>query len=155
MGARRQGGVDRGLRQQIVVADASALYALADADDADHEACKATLNQMQGTIIGLSPFVLAEADYLVSKRLGLEPEVALLRDVERNAYRLYPFEAEDVGECVALIERYRDLDIGLADASIVVLAARLRTDRVFTLDRRHFEALRPLSGDRFEIVPKI
>ena len=52
-----------------------------------------------------------------------------------------------------MIERYRDQAIGVADASIVVLADRYRTREVLTLDHRHFGVLRPLSGGRFKLLP--
>ena len=52
-----------------------------------------------------------------------------------------------------MIARYRDQAIGVADASIVVLADRYRTREVLTLDHRHFDVLRPLSGGRFKLLP--
>jgi len=56
---------------------------------------------------------------------------------------------------VALLERkYADLDLGLADAATVVLAARFRTRRVLTFDERHFRAVTPLQGGAFELLPQ-
>ena len=46
-----------------------------------------------------------------------------------------------------------DPGIGVADASMLVLADRLGIDRVLTLDRRHFEATRAPSGRALAIVP--
>ncbi len=143
----------RRVRPSIVVVDTSALYALVDSAEPAHHACVQALEGLSGAFLAVSPFVLAEADYLVATRLGTEAEVALLRDVEQNAYRLVEFGSRDISAIVSLIEKYSDLDIGLADASNVVAADRLRTRRIFTLDRRHFDALRPLSGGRFELVP--
>jgi predicted nucleic acid-binding protein len=54
---------------------------------------------------------------------------------------------------LAVIRRYPDQQIGVADASVVVLADRHRTRSLLTLDRRHFDVLRPLSGGRFTIMP--
>ncbi len=50
-------------------------------------------------------------------------------------------------------DAYRDQAIGVADASIVVLADRYRTKELLTLDHRHFGVLRPLTGGRFKLVP--
>ena len=61
-----------------------------------------------------------------------------------NPPRCWPLE---------LINRYRDQDIGLADASLVILAARYRTDRLLTLDHRHFRVIRTLNGRAFSIQP--
>jgi hypothetical protein len=52
-----------------------------------------------------------------------------------------------------IVERYFDLDNGLADASIVVLAERFGVREVLTLDERHFLALRIERRKRFKILP--
>ena len=52
-----------------------------------------------------------------------------------------------------VVARYADQEIGVADASNVVLADRHHTRTVVTLDRRHFEVLRPLSGGIFTVLP--
>jgi predicted nucleic acid-binding protein len=58
-----------------------------------------------------------------------------------------------VAQARSVIAKYHDLKIGLADASIVVLAARYMTTRVLTLDLRHFRAMEPLQGGSFTILP--
>ena len=73
--------------------------------------------------------------------------------MSRGAYLLAPFEADDLAEAAAVIDAHRELEIGLADASIVVLAGRYRTNRVLTLDERHFRALRTPAGKPFTILP--
>ncbi len=94
----------------------------------------------------MSPFVLAELDYLVQRRLGTAAELALLDDVEADIYRLVPFGADDLNRSTTLLRQYGDLDIGLADASVAVVAARHRTVRLLTTDERHFRTVRPLRG---------
>jgi predicted nucleic acid-binding protein len=101
----------------------------------------------------LSPFVLAEIDYLLRTRVGVAEECAFLEDVSSGAYQLEPFSAGDVALAREMIDRHRDLEIGLADASIVVLCARYETRDVLTLDERHFRALRTSAGKRFRILP--
>jgi hypothetical protein len=50
--------------------------------------------------------------------------------------------------------RYASLDLDLADAVNVALAAQYRSDAVLTLDRRDFRAIRPLTPHkRFRILP--
>jgi predicted nucleic acid-binding protein len=90
---------------------------------------------------------------LLATSLGPEAELALLDEVTRGAYSLEPFSELDVASAREVVGRYRDLGIGLADASIVVLAARHETDRVLTLDERHFRALTPAAGESFRLLP--
>jgi predicted nucleic acid-binding protein len=77
----------------------------------------------------------------------------LLEEVARGAYRLEPFGPSDVGLARDVMARYRDLDLGLADASVVVLAERHRVRDLLTLDERHFRALRRRDRTRFRLLP--
>jgi predicted nucleic acid-binding protein len=101
----------------------------------------------------LSPFVLAELDYLLATQVGAHAELALLDEVARGAYRLEPFGAHDVGAAADIMQPYTNLAIGLADASIVVIAQRHGARDVLTLDERHFRALRAAGGKRFRLLP--
>ena len=101
----------------------------------------------------LSPFVLAELDYLLSTRVGAEAQRALLQEVGQGAYQLEEFNAADVQRAIEILDQFADLDAGLADASIVVLAERHGTDRVLTLDERHFRTLRGKDGRPFRLFP--
>lgn len=132
--------------------DTSGFLAAQAPDQRQHLPCAAALAAATGPLV-LSPFVLAELDYLVTKALGVGGEIRLLAEVARRTYSLEPFGHEDVGEALAVVEQYRDLPIGLADASLVVLSRRLRTLEILTLDERHFRVLRG-AGDRpFRILP--
>ncbi|GAA3802061.1 hypothetical protein GCM10022226_22320 [Sphaerisporangium flaviroseum] len=54
----------------------------------------------------------------------------------------------------ALMARYVKMNIGLTDAMNCALAAEFRTDAIFTLDRRHFRAVRPItSHESFRLLP--
>ena len=101
----------------------------------------------------LSPFVLAELDYLIATRVGPTAQADLLEEVVRGAYRLETFGAADVALVRDVIARYPELRLGLADASIVVLAARHGTRDVLTLDQRHFRTVRTLDRKRFRLLP--
>ena len=54
---------------------------------------------------------------------------------------------------VEIVERYADLPLGAADASIVAVAERLGIRQVLTLDRTHFSIVRPRHVDAFELLP--
>jgi len=137
----------------MIVVDTSGLLAAIDSSQRRHESSRRALESDAGPLL-LSPFVLAELDYLLSTRVGVDAETLLLNDVAEGAYRLESFGPEDVRAATEIIERYRELGIGLADASIVVIAARAGTDRILTLDERHFRTIRPLSGGPFQLLPK-
>ena len=136
----------------MIVVDTSGLLAALFPDQRRHAECARILTEREGPFL-LSPFVLAELDYLVAKLANVETELRLLQEVTSGAYALTPFLADDVQDASSLIEQYSDLGIGLADASIVVIARRHRARDVLTLDERHFRALTGPGGRPFRILP--
>ena len=135
-----------------MIVDTSALLAFFDRTEPDHAAVTRLLTETTESLV-VSPYVVAELDYLVAKHLGVDAELAALGELTGGAWDLPAFDAADLADARSIIERYADQAIGVADASIVVLAARHRTRTVATLDRRPFEVLRPIGGGRFTILP--
>lgn len=101
----------------------------------------------------LSPFVLAELDYLVGRLRGVQGQLAVLDEVTAGRYELVSFSAHEVGAARRVMGRFTDLAIGLADASIVVLAQRFGTADVLTLDERHFRVLPGPGGRPLRLLP--
>jgi predicted nucleic acid-binding protein len=136
----------------LIILDTSGAYAFKDESADEHMAVRQVLESDPGPFI-MSPFVLAELDYLLAERLGQAVEREVLEDVADGAYELAEFGPDDVVAAMELIDRYSDLKIGLADASVAVLAARHRTMRLLTLDERDFRPMRPLYGTAFTLLP--
>ena len=136
----------------MILLDSSGLLAALVATQHLHEQAVEALAAAERPLV-LSAFVLAEVDYFVTRWGGIAAEAALLDEVARGVYSLAEFEAGDVGEAATVIDAHSRLKIGLADASIIVLAGRYGTNRVLTLDERHFRALRTPAGERFTILP--
>ena len=136
----------------MIIADTSGLISFFNESDPDHEAVS-TWIQTESPVMVISPFVIAEIDYLVATRKGVTAELAVLRELAGGAYELPAIGAKDLGAATDVVDRYQDLGVGIADASLVVLADRYRTHTILTLDRRHFNVLRPLAGGRFTLVP--
>lgn len=140
----------------IVIADASGLIAASDRRSVDHEGCKRVLGDA-GTVI-VSPLVLAEFDHLVKARFGAAARRALtaavVAQVASTRFEV-PHIARGVLETAVAVQlRYADLDVDLADAVNVAIAAEYRTSAVLTLDRRNFRAMRPLTPHpAFRVLP--
>ena len=134
-----------------MILDTSALIAALDPDQLDHAACAATLSEMRDVV--LSPFVLGELDYFIRRDRSITDELELLSQVAIGALPLAEFSVDDVQTAHAVIDHYSDLDIDLTDASLIVLAHRYGTRDLFTLDHRHFRAVRALDGKPFRLLP--
>jgi predicted nucleic acid-binding protein len=136
----------------VIIADASGLVAAFGHDQRDHVRARAVIEADPGPIV-LSPYVLAEVDNLLTKRFGIRTELEFLDEVAAGAFELAPFGRTELARAVTLLQKYRDMRIGLADASLVVLAERYNTTRILTLDERHFRAIKPLHADAFTLLP--
>jgi predicted nucleic acid-binding protein len=136
----------------VILLDTSGLLSALDESQRYHHECANLLGQASPPLL-LSPFVLAELDYLLMRHIGRRAQAALLEEVARGAYQLELFGAADVARAKEVVEQYADLEIGLADASIVVLAERHAVTEVLTLDQRHFRAMRIERRKRFKVLP--
>jgi uncharacterized protein len=135
-----------------LILDTGPLYASLDRKDRDHRRCRALIEGADEALLIPSP-VLPEVDYLVSERMGPGPMLALIRDIEANAYDVQELQLGDYARVRDLMDQYSDLDLGFVDASVLTLVERLREPKVATLDRRHFSVVRLRHTDALELQP--
>lgn len=103
-----------------------------------------------GPLVTVWP-AFTEAIYLLGS--SWTAQKALWSRLDTDALRLAPLDARDAPRMRALMEKYRDLPMDLADAALVRVAERDGQTRIFTLDRRHFGVYRPGARKRFAILP--
>lgn len=133
-----------------VVLDTSVVVAFMNRRDDDHERVGAWMETVEEDLV-TTPLVLAEIDHLVSRSGGPAAALAFYEDLATGAY-LVEWWPEAVSETVDAARKHQAL--GLTDASLLTLAARLDTTRIATLDERHFRAIRPLTGEAaFALLP--
>jgi predicted nucleic acid-binding protein len=140
----------------IVVADTSGIIAASDRSARESAACQEVL-QEAGTII-VSPLVLTEVDHLAKARFGSRARTSIVDFILAQARQLrvqIPDTGLEILDTARLVQQqYASLDLDLADAVNVALAARYRTDALLTLDRRGFRAMRPLTPHKwFRLLP--
>jgi len=134
----------------IAIVDSGPLYAVADADDDDHLRCLEVLERADLDLV-VPALVVAEATYLIASRLGPAAEPTFLRGLASLEVEApMPEDWPAIGD---LVERYADLPLGGTDASVAVLADRLGTDLIVTLDRQHFGVIRSKDGSGFRLLP--
>ena len=126
--------------------------ALSDRNDPRADDVRKVLLAEPGDLVIPAP-VTAEIDYLLRRRSGSPAARAFLADLASAAFLVESLTVEEHGLALETGDRYGDLEVGLADLSIVVLAHRLKTDRVLTFDYRHFGAMRTVAGGAFQILP--
>lgn len=119
----------------IVTLDTSALFALLNRRDPDHERVSQALLADRGPYL-VPAAILAEIGYLIEQRLGLEVLDAFLADLQERAFVLEPPD-DDLARIQELVARYADLPLGFADAAVIACGER-HGGHVLTLDSRHF-----------------
>ena len=134
----------------LAVVDAGPLYAAADADDNDHLECLAILERSDLVLV-IPALVITEVAYLIGTRLGPGAEAAFLGSLAQ--FEVEAPSADDWTNIALMVDRYGDFPLGGVDASVAVLADRLGTDLVITLDHRHFAAIRSTSGGTYHLLP--
>ena len=123
-----------------------------DQDDVNHELVDAWMRTLEDELV-TTPLIVAELDYLVTRRGGTQNAHILYEHFERGAYLVEWWPAA-LDETIAVAKQHESMPLGLSDASLAVLAAYLETTTIATLDERHFRALKPLSGgDSFTLLP--
>jgi predicted nucleic acid-binding protein len=132
----------------VITLDTSALFALLNRRDPDHERVATALKLDRGPFL-VPAGVLAEIAYLVEQRLGQRVLQLFLADLESGAYSLDCGEA-DLSRIRVLVEKYADLPLGFADAAVIACAERTG-GRVMTLDLRDFGAV--AREGRLQILP--
>jgi len=96
--------------------------------------------------------VLTEAMYLLGDASGWNGQRAIWQMLERNALELAELRAPELARARVLMEKYQDVPMAIADASLVAVAEARRLRRIFTLDS-DFTVYRYRGRETFEIVP--
>lgn len=134
----------------IAIVDSGPLYATVDADDDDHRRCLEVLQRSDLELV-IPALVVAEVTHLVGRRLGPAIEAEFLRGLA--SVEVEAPGVDDWATIGDLVERYGNFPLGGTDASVAVLAERLGTDVIVTLDRRHFGTIRTAVGQPFTLLP--
>ena len=119
----------------MTVLDTSEILALLDADDPDHTRSSDALRAQAPPYV-VPAGILGEAGYLIEVKLGTGAVVDFARDLAHRTLVLDCGEG-DFPRMGELVDRYADLRLGLADASVIACAERRRAP-VLTLDFRDF-----------------
>jgi predicted nucleic acid-binding protein len=136
----------------MLIVDAGPLYAAAARRDRNHQHSVDLLSGAPRPLL-VPALVVTEVAYLLGDRIGAHAEVAFARSLERAELLVEPVLDCDWPRIAELTEQYRDLPLGIVDASVIVLAERRQLDTIATLDHRRFATVKPRHIDAFTLVP--
>jgi uncharacterized protein len=133
----------------MILADTGFFYALVDKDDVWHARAETASRVLKEKWITTWP-VLTEAVHLITRWLGVEPAAALMQEVAAGDIAVWEIPSDTLRRIPALMKRYADLPMDLADASLILLAESLGHGRILTTDERDFRTYRWKSRAPFE-----
>jgi uncharacterized protein len=136
----------------MLIVDAGPLYAAAARRDRNHRRSVDLLSTAPRPLL-VPALVVTEVAYLLGDRIGAHAELAFARSLERGELLVEPMLDSDWPRIAELTEQYKDLPLGIVDASVIALAERRRLDTIATLDHRHFATVKPRHIDAFTLVP--
>jgi predicted nucleic acid-binding protein len=134
-----------------MLVDAGPLIAIIDQGEPDHRRCVEALARIAAPLV-TTWAAFAEAMYLLGGAGGWIAQEALWRLVLRGDLEIASPAADQLRRARDLMERYRNVPMDLADATLVVLAEVRDERRIFTLDS-DFRIYRLRGRGSFEVLP--
>lgn len=134
-----------------ILLDTGAFVALLDKSEKNHERCVTFFKGYKGKVLTTEP-VLTEAVYLLGP--SIKAQKACIEFVLKGGATLVPQSMGSLSRAVVLMEKYRDMQMDFADATLVSLAEETGIDEVFTLDIRGFSAYRIYGKKVFKLWPE-
>ena len=136
--------------KSVAIVDTNILVASVVARDPANRRALDVLRDRRHDLV-IPALCVAETCYFIAMREGPQVEARFLHGLSR--FEVIAPEGEDWPRIAELVRQYADWPLGGTDASIVALAERLNTDTIATLDRRHFERVRPRHCNQFRLLP--
>ena len=136
----------------MTLCDAGPLIAIIDADEPDHNACLAALDELVLPLVTTWP-AFTEAMYLLGQAGGIRGQGALWSLVHTNRLVVADLSTKAIERSAQLMDKYADRPMDLADATLVALAEEQGHHKVFSLDS-DFHIYRIRGRQRFDVVPR-
>lgn len=133
--------------------DTGPLIAIIDQGQGEvHQRCVQTCQRLSGSLLTTWP-CFTEAMYFLAELRGWSGQNILWQLCDRGALLIHNAEQAECQRMKALMQKYQDTPMDLADASLVAVAEALNLKQIFTLDS-DFYVYRINDKDAFDIIPR-
>jgi predicted nucleic acid-binding protein len=102
----------------IIIVDTGFWLALIDQKDTYHETAKQALKKYNEPLI-TTWCVVTETCYLLLTRKGVQAQVTFLNSLEQELFTVFNLESHHTPRIIQLMEKYANLPMDLADASLL------------------------------------
>ncbi len=125
----------------MIIADTGFWLALANLKDKYHQLATNKLNELKEPLITTHP-VITETCHLLLNRLGNDAQYNFIQLWDAGAFEVFDLKQSHAHRLKELMEKYADLPMDLADASLIILSEHLGHGRILTVDQRDFSIYR-------------
>jgi predicted nucleic acid-binding protein len=125
----------------MVIADTGFFLALANRRDQHHEVANQVIQTLRDPLVTTWP-VMTETCHLLATRVGHVSLTRFLAAAHQGAFQVFTLRIDHLPQITTLMNKYRDLPMDLADASLVVLAGELGSGKILSTDTRDFRTYR-------------
>jgi len=136
----------------MILTDTGALIALLDKDDTNHVVCVSATKHLPAVPLLTTWPCFTEAMYLLGEVGGYRYQAELWKIQTMQRLVLHDLTIAEIKRMAELMEKYRDIPMDLADASLMAVAETHSFRYVFTLDS-DFQIYRLDDGSMLRIVP--
>jgi len=134
-----------------VILDTSAIISLSDKSHHLNEEIKNLVLKKENLCI-IPSTVAVEVCQLLKYGFGSSYEIKFLEEISKSSFIMETIQLSDVSRVIEILTKYEDFNIGYVDGSIVAVAERLGTNKILTLDKKHFSVLIPSGFEYFDIL---
>lgn len=125
----------------MIIVDTGFWLALADQRDNYHQPAKKALKRYDEPLI-TTWCVMTETCHLLLNRKGIDAQTRFIQSAENGTFSIFNLEEYHLPRISELMQKYANLPMDLADASLVILAEELNSGRIFSVDQRDFNTYR-------------
>jgi uncharacterized protein len=133
----------------MVLSDTGFWFAFFNPKDRFHQQAVEHMKCEKEGLITTWP-VITETCYLLGKIFGVSSQLQFLSALEADYVEVYEVHFKHLPRIYSLMQKYADLPMDLADASLVILAEELGHGRILSTDMRDFNAYRWKNHQPFE-----
>jgi len=136
----------------MILTDTGPLVAMFDRSDPQHSNAVGALQQFQADDLVTSWPCFTEAMYFLGSAGGYRLQLGLWQMRASSKLALFNLSEDEVDRMMDLMNKYQDLPMDLADASLVAVAEVRGFTQIFTFDS-DFRIYRLADGSALEVVP--
>jgi hypothetical protein len=136
--------------KNMIIVDTGFWLALANRNDSAHQSAKILFQNLENETFITTWCVVTETCYLLQKRVGIDAPKSFIHKISTGTLKVFDIQQTHCLRIEQLIQKYRDLPMDLADASLVILAEELGHGQILSVDYRDFNTYRWKNTEPFQ-----